>query len=60
MLVVVSEVGSIYFPDMQIRLLSMLEEYSILRQEKEQEQRRQRVWPWDLGRSWVGFVSGSG
>lgn len=50
MLVVVSEVGSIFFSDMQIRLLSMLEEYSILRQEKEQEQRRQRVWPWDLGR----------
>ena len=27
----------------QIRLLSMLEEYTILRQEKEQERRRQRV-----------------
>lgn len=27
----------------QIRLLSMLEEYNILRQEKEQERRRQRV-----------------
>lgn len=28
----------------QIRLLSMLEEYTILRQEKEEERRRQRVW----------------
>lgn len=28
---------------LQIRLLSMLEEYTILRQEKEEERRRQRV-----------------
>ena len=37
-------VSNWHFYTIQIRLLSMLEEYTILRQEKEQEQRRLRVW----------------
>ncbi|CAN6705565.1 unnamed protein product [Malus baccata var. baccata] len=37
-----------------IRLLSMLEEYTILREEKEQERRRQRVWPSSF--TWTYFL----